>query len=397
LIFANNQKKVADMKKLIALAVVSMLLLCGCSMIPQTESDNSGRGLSDKLAELEPAEHEASTPEPTAEPVEEPSPEPTPEPTPDPYSQEMLDPYSIRTFWNSTKNIDTFSEVMGLYYNSAETERLLRQVDYQMEIYTGPFENVFPGMESAECYAYVAPSGNLFVFDYKHYPAQDASPEEIADSYFAAVEAFQNIRGNAPNRTTYLIGPDEYEGFSYNTMTEVIAQDWDWYTFHSIFGYTSSADDYFDVMLLKRDGMLSMMFRFMLPLQESTVPQTSSPAQSSAEGASSSPAGDVVFGGLITHDELPPYEGILEVADFSTTPDGSGGYDCSVTIANVSYAMESSIYCMLYELGTDNAYEITLAEYDWFDKGAANTYYFNVPADMVSSGDCEVMVEYTFW
>lgn len=114
-------------------------------------------------------------------------------------------------------------------------------------------------------------------------------------------------------------------------------------------------------------------------------------------GKGDAAAHEVIFGGLITNDELPEYEGILEVDDFKATPNLSGGYDCSVSIANVSYAMESSIYCLLFEVGTDYSYDIVLAEDDYFEKGELKTYDFEVPADMVSNADCEVVIEYTFW
>lgn len=387
------------MKKLIALIAVAVLLLCGCSAA--TETADGGNGLLDRLADLEHAEYEE--PERIIEPLPEHTPELTPEPTPDPYTKERLDPYNIRTFWDSSKNIDTYCEVMGLTYNSSETDRLLRQADFKFEIYNGDFEYPLPGIERAECYAWASPTtGNVFRFDYKHYIEDSMAPEEVADLYYNVVEAFDGITSKSLDMQNYFVGDDKQgSGFDPAAIVEQVAKDGDQYSFRTLFGATVNDLDCQEVMLLKRDGVLSLFLRWYLPLenqealqaQEATKPSTS--ANDSSNAAST--GGKVIFNGLITHDELPPGEGILEAAGFNASPNSSGGYDCSVTIANVSYAMESSVYCMLFALGSDDAIDLTLAESDWFDKGAANTYHFTVPADMVASGDCEVLVEYTFW
>lgn len=386
------------MKKLIVLALAAAMLLCGCSLFGQEEGAADG-GLSDKLSGLEHVEYEE--PEQTPRPTPAPTQEPTPEPTPDPFSPETLDPYNIRTFWDSSKSIDTYCEVMGLSYNSSETERLLKQAEFAFEVYNGPFNYPLPGVEQAECYAWAAPSGNVFRFDYKHYISGSMAPEEVTDLYFRTVEAFGGVTSKSLDTEFYYMGEDNQGagGFTAETVTEQVAKDGDHYSFRTLFGATANEYDCQEVMLLKRDGVLSIFLRWYLPLEEQEVPQVqiTKPSSSSSAGSSASSKGKVIFGGLVTHDELPPGEGVLEAAGFDATPNGSGGYDCSVTIANVSYAMESSIYCMLYALGSDDAYEIELANSDWFDKGAANTYHFTVPADMVASGDCEVVVEYTFW
>ncbi|MGI6153652.1 MAG: hypothetical protein ACOYJB_07470 [Christensenellaceae bacterium] len=389
------------MRKLIVFVLAAALLLGGCSTGQNTAG---GDGLSDRLAGLEHAEFEQ--PEPSMEAAAEPTVEPTPEPEsiPDPFSKEMIDPYNIRTFWDSSKNIDTYCEVMGLHYNSSETDRLLKQAEFMFEIYNGPFEYPLPGIEQAECYAWASPTtGNVFRFDYKHYIDDSMTPEETADLYFNVVEAFGGMTNKSLDIQNYFVDDVKQEGFDWYTVVEQVAAGGEVYSFRSLYGATVNDLDCQEVMLLKRDGVLSLFVRFYLPLenqeslqaQQATKPSTGSSGSSGSNNASTT--GKVVFSGLTTYDELPPGEGILEVAGFDASPNSSGGYDCSITIANVSYAMESSIYCMLYALGSDDAMDITLAEYDWFDKGAANTYHFTVPADMVASGDCEVMVEYTFW
>ena len=320
----------------------------------------------------------------------------------DPFSSEALDPYNVRTFWDTTKSVDTYCQVMGLHYNSAETERLLKQVDFDFKAYSGPFDIPLPGIDRAECYAWAAPDGNVFRFDYKHYVEEDMSPAQIAGLYFTVVEAFADIAEKSPDTQSYFVDDRDYDSFDYEAMVDQLTKGGDRYSFRTFFGMKTNDSDCQEVMLLKRDGTLSLFLRWYLPLEAEApqAKQTSAPQTSGNNGSQSggSPSrGKVIFSSFYTHDELPPGEGILEAAGFSATPNGSGGYDCSVTIANVSYAMESSIYCMLYARGGDDAYDITLAESDYFDKGAAKTYYFTVPADMVASGDCEVMVEYTFW
>ncbi|MDL2237656.1 hypothetical protein LJC56_07500 [Christensenellaceae bacterium OttesenSCG-928-K19] len=387
------------MKKLIALTLIATLLLSGCSLFGGVAEDG-GNDLSNRLAGLEHEEYEEPTPTPA--PLAKPTPEPTAEPTPDPFSKEMLDPYNIRTFWDSSKNIDTYCEVMGLHYNSTETDRLLQQTEFAFEVYNGPFDYPLPGVERAECYAWASPSsGNVFRFDYKHYIGDDMSPEEVADLYLMTVGAFSNMIGKSPDDEGYYANDDDQGSFERGDIIEQVAANGERYSFRTLYGSKISDIDCQEVMLLKRDGVLSIFLRWYLPLEtlESLQAQkTPTPSSSATNGSnSSSPAGKVIFSGLTTHDELPPGEGILEAAGFNATPNSSGGYDCSVTIANVSYAMESSIYCLLFALGSDDAMDLTLAEYDYFDKGAANTYHFTVPADMVASGDCEVLVEYTFW
>ena len=109
------------------------------------------------------------------------------------------------------------------------------------------------------------------------------------------------------------------------------------------------------------------------------------------------PVGNVFFAGLVTYDDHPPTEGIMEADGFTARPNNEGGYDCSVVIYTVSYAMESTITCVLSSRATGDVREFVIAESDWFGKGYENTYNFKVPADMVSSGDCEVLIVYTYW
>ena len=109
------------------------------------------------------------------------------------------------------------------------------------------------------------------------------------------------------------------------------------------------------------------------------------------------PVGNVFFMGLVTYDDHPPTEGIMEADGFTARPNNEGGYDCSIVIYTVSYAMESTITCVLTSRATNDVREFVIAESDWFGKGYDNAYTFKIPADMVSSGDCEVLIVYTYW
>lgn len=97
-------------------------------------------------------------------------------------------------------------------------------------------------------------------------------------------------------------------------------------------------------------------------------------------------------------EELPPGEGQLVITGTSATSDGSGGNNCSVTIANQGdYMFGTGIYYMMYEQNSDYAEEVELAGWVEFDKGEAKTFNFHVPAGMLQAGNCEVFFEYTFW
>ncbi len=325
-------------------------------------------------------------PERTPEPTPAPLPTAEPEPEVTPVAMDVLDPLDFINIREGVTSILDYDYVYQDYDWVNEGE----------EHYTGYTQSELPYTESeAECFSYVYPDYISVSYKYLF-----SSPVDIEDK----VALYDSICATA------------YENYGANTegyyYTDTADRTEDLY-FDDEMIYDLSDDPYGELEFSRvwdptTDGLrlvvsltpnadyASSNGHITVRLYDNSFDGTS--YTSSSEGrAQADDQGDVFLGSLITYDELPPNEGILEVADFTATPGSNGGYDCSVTIANVSYAMESSIYCMLYSLGNDDAYEITLAEYDYFDKGAANTYYFEVPYDMVDGSDCEVMLEYTFW
>ncbi|MDL2237819.1 hypothetical protein LJC56_08340 [Christensenellaceae bacterium OttesenSCG-928-K19] len=403
------------MKKLIALITIITLLLSGCSLFGQAAEGGNGN-LSDKLAGIELAEDTGQ--EATPEPTPEPTPEEDPEPTLDPYSSELLDPYDIRSFWGRSKDIDSFASAMGLSYNASETERLLKQVDFKLDIYTGPFNHTLPATDRAECYAYVAPTGNVFRFDYKYYISASASPEEVANTYYAAVDAMNMMVGKTKDLEIY---SEKREGFTYEEIVEHVASDMDYYSFRTAFGSKANAADSSSVMLLQRDGVLSLIMQWILPLDESPISQgasstsendssagknASSTSESSGSSGSSSSAGnssfDISLGGImdpdVTDPRYDPAEGyILQISDFDVTPNSNGGYDCYITFINPSsYDTKFGIDAWLYG-GYEEADIIPLAQSYWIhNDGSAETFYFEInypPAN----GMWEVWFDCRFW
>ncbi|HBU12322.1 MAG TPA: hypothetical protein DEB31_06220 [Clostridiales bacterium] len=128
----------------------------------------------------------------------------------------------------------------------------------------------------------------------------------------------------------------------------------------------------------------------------SPTPTPSATAKPSAapKTTQETPAGDVVFNGIFCSGSPPPGEGVLSVTSFDAAANGGGGYDVRVTIRNeTDYLWETNIYALLY--GYD-AIDLTLAEGVWFEKGASQTFAFEVTPDMVANEDCRVSIEYTF-
>ncbi|MDL2237288.1 zinc ribbon domain-containing protein [Christensenellaceae bacterium OttesenSCG-928-K19] len=210
------------------------------------------------------------------------------ESTLDPYSGELLDPYDVRSFWGSFHDAGSFASSMGLSYNTSETERLRKQVDFDLEIYTGPFDHVLPATDRAECYAYVMPTGNVYRFDYKYYMSASASPQEVADTYYAAVDAMGAMVSNTKDLEIF---NEDREGFSYDEIAEHVASGTEYYSFRTGFGTGANPVDCSSVMLLKRDGVLSLIMQWIFPLDESPIVQSSSSSESSGSSDSSASSG----------------------------------------------------------------------------------------------------------
>ncbi len=131
------------------------------------------------------------------------------------------------------------------------------------------------------------------------------------------------------------------------------------------------------------------------PTPEPTAEPTPDPT-ATPRPTSESQAGEILFDRIFTADDLPPGEGVLSVQSFRATSNGRGGYDVEVEIRNeTDYLWQTSIHAVLI-YGPD-AYSHSLAEDIWFEKGASQTFTFEVPADMVANGDCRVRIEYTFF
>ncbi len=321
------------------------------------------------------------------------------------FSGELLDPYNVRSFWGNSHDIDSFASIMGLSYNSSETERLRRQVDFELDVYTGPFGHVLPATDKAECYAYVTPGGNVFRFDYKYYVSASASPQEVADTYYAAVDAMDTMGDKTKDLESY---SGVRDGFTYDEIVEHVAAGMEEYSFQTGFGTTANPDDCTSVMLLQRDGVLSLIMQWTLPLDESASSQSVSPPSESSSSSGNSPSSsgntafDISLGGIMEPDaadpRYDPSEGyILQISDFEVIPNGSGGYDCYITFINPSsYDTKFGIDAWLYG-GYEEADIIPLAQSYWIhNDGSAETFYFEIN-DPPANGMWEVWFDCRLW
>jgi len=132
------------------------------------------------------------------------------------------------------------------------------------------------------------------------------------------------------------------------------------------------------------------------PQAKPTAPANNESGSSPGPG-SPSDSGGVSFIGLVTYQEDAPYEeGLVQLVDYGATPNGSGGYDCYITIANGTPDMTKlAIDVWLYG-GYEEADIFTLAEPAAFHAGDSQTFYFDIPYQS-ANGTWEVLVEYWFW
>ncbi len=384
------------MKKLTAFIVVIMFLLCGCSLIGQSKKAQS---LAEKLGQSqENTEKKGAKPKLNLKSATGTEKEPIPEATVDPYSPELFDAYNIRSFWENSMNIDSFISNMGLSYNAKETERISSQVDFKPEIYTAPYNHLLPATDKSECYAYTMADGNVFRFDYKYYVSPNATPEEVADTYFAAVDAMGKISGKAKDLELY---NEVTNGFSYDDIIIELSLDSSYISFRTGFGATSGSNDYTGVMLLKRDGILSIITQWILPAPDATTAQNKGSASASNESTSgssqkSNAGNEVTFIGIVNYDDTSSSNMDIVLSDMGAKPDGNGGYDCFITLTNnLPYMTKIAIDVWLFG-GYEEADIITLAEPAAFNSGTSDTFEFKIPGK-ASNGYWEVLVEYRFW
>ncbi len=371
------------MKKLICLITLAALLLSSCALFPRAVKNQDS--LIDKLGKFNTAQNSSPPPD---------------EPEYEPITYDYIDPYDVSALWLSSHSISTFASATGVAYDAAETKRMDRQADYVKQVFSAPFDNIYPGMEYAKCYAFVAPSNNLFGFDYKHYPFADASAAEIAAIYYDAVGMIEQHLGNQPAGVTFGDFDNQVseDWFDRAQMEEWISTAGREFYFSTIFALDK--DIYLDVLLIKRDEILSLGFSYSFPLDEQ--PQYKEQATPSALPATPAPSqkpqpttnpGRVSFIGITNYDGD---EGAIELIDYDATSNGRGGYDCYITLANRLPDMTKiAIDVWLYG-GYEEADIITLAEPAAFHSGASDTFYFEIPAQP-ANGVWEVLVEYRFW
>lgn len=392
------------MKKLVCLALVFASLFCAsCSLFDPGGSADS-QTLAGKLQNVTPAREAAATP--GAEEAYAPA------ALPDSLTFSDIDPYDfLHNGWTLTE------------------EQALAQ--YGMELYGSGVDAIgvidpLPGTLSGEVGGTLEFGSEPWVYETLYYDYEldeDAPPENALQLFRLAVAAAD---AEFQGRNKVWGGGLANAGIDFDTASDqelldfvfegdgTIRCSWGVFMGDSTYDrpciveiYLYELSDYFyrmnvdirfdvDVFGVINRDRIYFPDDFPEETEPAATPAPENTQSGSSSGSSGSSGGGVYFSGLVLTDEGPYEEGLVQLADYGATSNGSGGYNCYVTIYNGTPDMTKiALDAWLYG-GYEEADIITLAEPAAFHSGDSNTFYFDITYPP-ASGDWEVVLTYRFW
>ncbi|MGI6153425.1 MAG: hypothetical protein ACOYJB_06315 [Christensenellaceae bacterium] len=384
------------MKKLIALIIIIALPLCGCSLFGLTEESAS---LSDKLANVDRAEE--------TQPESTPAPEEKPEAAQLTYEQ--VDPFGFIA--SGSLSEAQLVEQCGLIFDEERTMSYREGLESpDTNIYYAVLPENLPGTYDGSANAtfrtstkYADHSSCVYFYDYYFY--DDLPADEIAAIFSMVTDAISQECPVSPTSALSIPwnDPSTIESYTEADLIDMLQQPANERSAEASMTWKMDNTSLrLNTYLTKQsDDAVQLRISYTFPADdynsESVPEQQSESARASGSASSSSsdsPSGEggVSFIG-ITSDSG---DGLIELVDYGATPNGSGGYNCYITLANRAPDMTKiAIEVWLYG-GYEEADIITIAQPAAFHSGDSHTFDFEIstPPD---SGVWEVLVNYWYW